>query len=234
MNNELFQQGIMNIVDARFVRDHFIPIALNLDRWNIVVYEAHRATELLWRGMICKLGHKPHEHHDIRRHIAYLLDRLPSERHSSIPFTIGVLNESGDGYGVTIDPHFANNVQLWMLQGNVYTLLACTSRPLPLEGQIDMTLEVNPPNITVYHNDTYLFSASSHSIPGPFTVIKKTFVRKPETERMRILKSLGDRLSSERDPAYYGEKQYNRDDALHAMSYMQQSFEAATTFFLFD
>ena len=53
MADELFQRGLRNIIDAHFVRDHFIPIALDQGRWNIAVYESHRAVELLVRGMTC-------------------------------------------------------------------------------------------------------------------------------------------------------------------------------------
>jgi hypothetical protein len=53
MNTELLRRGELNIADAAFVRDHFIPAAMESRRWNIVVFEAFRTIELLLKGMVC-------------------------------------------------------------------------------------------------------------------------------------------------------------------------------------
>ena len=104
--DDLLEQGIHYIEDARFVRDRFEPIAVSKKRWNIAVYEAHRATEQLVRGMICQVGFEPEDdHHNIKRHLLFLCDRLPGARHSRIPFTIGAYTDpdAKQGYGIILE-----------------------------------------------------------------------------------------------------------------------------------
>lgn len=232
MTNDFLQQGFRNVNDARFVRDHFIPVARSHERWNLIVYEAHRATELLLRSMICQLGFKPSEHHDISTHVAFLRDHLPGSRHSNVPFTIGAYIKSGEGYGVIIDA--VNNIRLFRLENDVLTQLGATRTiELPTEGLINVRFEVDR-EIRVYFNDACLLATTDSSYTGPFTIIGRSFVRQPRATTVRLLRKLGHLLTKERNPAYYGEQQYSKNEAMHAISYMEESFEIAATFFAFE
>jgi HEPN domain-containing protein len=233
--DEMFHQGLRNIQDACFVRDSFIPIALTQARWNIVVYEAHRATELLIRGMICQMGFKPPEDHNISGLVSFLSNRLPGARDSAIPFTIGAYTEIGKGYGILLEGGELQRINLYRLENGVYTQLgASQGTHLPKEGRIDLRLEVNPPQIKVHLNNSSVLVTTDSSYNGPFTIIDRSFVTVPETAKIRILKKLGERLRKNRNPAYYSEQVYLKDDALDALSNMQESFETAKAFFSFE
>jgi HEPN domain-containing protein len=154
MLDDLFQQGLQNIEDARFVRDRFIPVALSQKRWNIAVYEAHRATELLVRGMICQMGFKPPEHHNISRLVSFLYDRLPGARASVIPFTIGAYTDSGEGYGVILGGA-EHSIHLFRRDNGFFTQLGYSVKiHLPKEGRVDLRLELNVPKVMVYLNNS--------------------------------------------------------------------------------
>jgi HEPN domain-containing protein len=235
MLDDLFQQGLRSIEDARFVRDRFIPVALSQQRWNIAVYEAHRATELLVRGMICQIGFKPPEHHNIGGLVSFLYDRLPGARASVIPFTIGAYTDSGEGYGVILERGAEHSIHLFRLDNDVFTQLGYSVKTqLPKEGRVDLRLELDASQLMVYLNNSLVLATTDCSYHGPFRIIDRSFVRHPDTAKIRFLKQLGERLSKNRDFAYYSERMYLKDDALHALSYMQESFETAKAFFSFE
>jgi hypothetical protein len=76
-NADLLVRGINNIEDARFIREHFIPIAHGAKRWNVAVHQAYQATELLIKSMICLTGHQPLNLSGRTTHIIEeLIDRL--------------------------------------------------------------------------------------------------------------------------------------------------------------
>ena len=235
MLDALFQQGYRNIRDASFVREHLIPTALSEDRWNIVVYEAHRGTEFLMRGMVCLLGSKPPEHHNLSGHVTHLLRCLPGEKDSKMPFTIGAYVEEGKGYGVLIRENAPSNVEVWRLDNGVLTNLGRGPEiELPVEGPTNLRLEVDPPVIRVYLNGTCLAADTDCTHIGPFTTIDRSFVRQPKSEAVRRLRKLGKQLTKKRNPALYGEQQYTKNDAMHAISYMNKSFGISAAFFSID
>ena len=235
MLDELLQQGVRYIEDARFVRDHFVPAAFSQARWNIAVYEAHRGTELLLRGMTCQVGFKPQEGHDISGHISFLHNRLPGAKSAVIPFTIGAYVESGRGYGMILDGASVGSLQLFRLDSGIFTQLGSTARmDLPTTGRINLKLDLRPPEVVVYCNDSRVLSTTDSTYLGPFQQIDRSFVRQPDTAKIRLLKKFGDQLTRNRNLAYYEEKLYTRDDASLAISAMRQSFAIASAFFSFE
>ena len=56
---KLFSRGHRNIEDAFFVKDVFIPAAIQNKKWNIAVYEAYRVVELTVKGIMCLAGIPP-------------------------------------------------------------------------------------------------------------------------------------------------------------------------------
>lgn len=204
--------------------------------WNIVVYEAHRATEFLIRGIICLLEFNPkdHPHHDISSHVQFLIDHLPGGRSSRIPFVIGAYMDSRNkyGYGLNLDKN--NYAQVLKVVDGVFSQLGSTKPIHSHKGKVRCKLEIDPPEVKVYCNDEYILTRTDYSLPGPFRVIDKSFIRRPTTTMVRDLRRLGERLTKKRNPAYYSEEEFREHDALNAISYMEKSFEIAGAFFLLD
>jgi hypothetical protein len=129
----------------------------------------------------------------------------------------------------------ANSILLCRLDEGVFTQLGYgVDAQLSTEGRVDLRLEWNASQLMVYLNDSLVLATTDSTYDGPFRIIDRSFVRYPDTEKIRFLKRLGERLSRNRDFAYYGERMYLKSDALHALSYMQESFETAKAFFSFE
>ena len=74
-----FERGAKLISDAHFVKNVFIPAAFRFYRWNIVVFEAYRASELLVKGIIYSIGFEPEEHHRLHDLVARFREILGNE-----------------------------------------------------------------------------------------------------------------------------------------------------------
>lgn len=227
---ELTERGLQNLNDARFVRDHFIPLARAERQWNIVVYEAHRATELLVRGMICQRGLTPCRHHEISQHVNFLLQNTPSSGRPNLPFTIGAYNRN-NGYGLVL---YADNFELLKLVAGVYTSLACGPTDPLFTGRDKFKLQIENSQITVSVDDRCVATVTDSTLIGPFIVIDNSFVLQPDITRARMLRKISNQLSKHRDGAYYGEQQYTQTDAAHAVTYMNECFQITAAFFALE
>lgn len=233
MSEELFRQGVMSIEDARFVRDHFIPIAIAEERWNIAVYEVERAIELRLRGMICLLGHKPAEDHNLRSHIAFLCDHLVDTNTLLMPFVIGAYAANGNCIGVRMNN---DRIELIKRINKTYTSIGSYGvEKLLSNNTAEVKLEVENNVTRVYYNDkAILVNPTGREPLGISATIRKSVSLSPDVATVRRLKKIGDHLYKKRSAAYYSEQSYTQKDALDAVSNMDEAFEAAKIFFLIE
>jgi hypothetical protein len=148
MNTELLRRGELNIADAAFVRDHFIPAAMESRRWNIVVFEAFRTIELLLKGMVCLSGHVPRQSHEIH----YLVDdfiKFLGTKTDLQPFLYSAASPNGGAYGIYWD---GASIQLLKRIAGLYTLIASTGtkQPIYIDRLLSLRLDVEDFTVSVY------------------------------------------------------------------------------------
>lgn len=228
MNSEHFEQGLRYIEDARFVRAIFIPTAMKEQRWNISVYEAHRATELFLRGMICLMGEKPRRSHDINEHVDHL-NRLFCYEEIELSLAMIVYDKSQNCIGLVVG---SGGVFVMKLIRGVYTMISTNVRARLLENRSTFRLLVSQSTIQVYQNDKLILQLTDSSLPGPLKQIEQTYTKPTDKEQMKILKESGRKLHERRDKAYYSEDKYNEDAAKEAVRQMEEVFEASEVFFV--
>jgi hypothetical protein len=168
MNAELLRRGELNIADAAFVRDHFIPAAMESGRWNIVVFEAFRTIELLIKGIVCLSGHEPvvpragrnHEVHHLVDHFLKLLEAKTSLQ----PFLYSAASPRGGAYGIYSD---GASIQLLKRIAGSYTSMASTAtgQPISIDRLLRLRLDVQGFTLSVYCGDELILRTSDASIP---------------------------------------------------------------------
>ena len=231
MNNTLFLQGVQNIDDAVFVRNHLIPLARTHQRWNIVVYESHRAIELTLRAMICLSGHMPPESHDLERHINYL------EKITPVGFNTLILRDGvtyfrlGELFGIRI---VSTTVELIEHPYEMYKSHSTCSIPSPLRGMVNVRLIPTAKGVDLFINNEKLLSHGTKAQAEHFEGILKILSTQEKVRRFRELKKFAKRLYQKRATAFYGEVQYSREDASLAFRDMLLVLHTAEVFYKFD
>lgn len=233
MDLNLFQRGLSNIDDAHFTQTNFVPVALEHEKWNIVVYEAHRATELILRGMICLCGQQPDADHDLSRHVRVLEDRLLDAPKSSLPFYTGIFTDRGDALGILLD---RGSVTLMRRVRGTYTSLGHISAQGRYADPVSVRLEVDGFQISVETDIGYIRTVDS-SLTGPLRRITKRIElesAQARISRMRSLRKIGQRLYKKRNPAMYAEEQFAREDAEAAIADMNAALESLGSLILIE
>jgi hypothetical protein len=227
MNREdLLRRGELNIADATFVREHFIPVALELKRWNIVVFEAFRAIELLMKGMICLSGHAPRQSHEIH----FLVDdflRLLATDGNSQPFLYSAASPSGHAYGIYWD---GTSIQLLKKVAGLYTLLGSTpTEEVPIDRLLRLRLDVDGSKVSIYCGGELILQTTDSSISDPIR-FSRSFERAPDLGRVHRLKDAAERLRATREDAYFGTVLFSKQNAEEAVTLMNSALREAGVF----
>jgi hypothetical protein len=227
MNAELLWRGELNIVDAAFVRDHFIPAAMKSERWNIVVFEAFRTIELLIKGILCLSGHAPRQSHDVQ----YLIDdflKLLAPKKDSQPFLYSAASPAGHAYGIYWD---GTSIQLLEKVAGLYTVLASTEwKQMPsIDRLLRLRLDVEGFTVSVYCSDELILQMSHASIPDA-TRFSRSFNRALDPAKVKTLRRAAERLRATREDAFFGTVSFSKEDAEAAMSLMNSALEASKAF----
>jgi hypothetical protein len=227
MNPELAQRGELNITDAAFVRDHFIPAAMKSERWNIVVFEAFRTIELIIKGIVRLSGREPLPNHEVHRLIDHFLRILAAEKNSQ-PFLYSAASPSGHAYGIYSD---GTSIQLLKKIAGVYTEMASTGMEYmaSIDRLLRLRLEVERFEVCVYCGDELILRQSDASIPDA-TRFSRSFNRVPDPAQVKTLRRAAKQLRKKRTPAFFGEERFVKSDAEEAMSLMKSALEASTAF----
>jgi len=229
---QLIEQGQRNIDDARFIKEHTIDIALNHKRWNIVVYEAQRVTELLLKGIICLTGHSPSHTHNFSNLVDELCNILPTL--SRIPTFLATYTEDGSGYGVQINE---DEIRFYRRDGVVYTQLGSGSSLSAQRGELfnadklaNVSIRVKNGTITLLTDGQEISSEADPTYKGQ-AEIERGFVHQPNYYRVEQLKKIGKKLRRNREKAFYGEHAFTQEQAEKARSLMHEANKAASCFF---
>lgn len=227
MNAELLRRGELNIADAAFVRDHFIPAAVESERWNIVVFEAFRTIELLMKGMVCLSGHAPRQSHEVQYLVDDFLELLAAKRDSQ-PFLYSAASPSGHAYGIYWD---GTSIQLLKKVAGLYTVLASTGREqmASIDRLLRLSLDVEGFAVSVYCGNELILRTADASILDA-TRFSRSFERAPDPARVETLRRCAERLRATREDAFFGTVPFSKEDAEEAVLLMNSALLESRTF----
>ena len=100
-NQQRSERGARLIDDAYFVYDVFVPAAFGANRWNVVVFEAYRAAELLVKGIIYSTGYEPEQHHRLHDLVARFSQIFEQEQ-ERLPFIYRAAESKGNYYEIHV------------------------------------------------------------------------------------------------------------------------------------
>jgi hypothetical protein len=223
---ELLRRGDLNVADAAFVRERFIPAAMEAGRWNIVVFEAFRVIELLIKGMVCLSGHEPRQSHTIEALVDDFCKLLARESYS-LPFLYSVASPQGNAYGIYWD---GASVQLLKKVWDSYTLLA--SKPWkapPIDSLLRLRLKVGDDEISVYSDDKVILRMTDATIPNAVR-FTRSFQRSPDPTAVQKLRTAAEQLKATRKEAFFGTVIFSKENAEATVEIMQSAVEASKAF----
>lgn len=227
----LIKQGERNLADATFVRRYSIPLALEHKRWNIVVYEAQRVTELLLKGIICLTGCQPLHTHQIHELVEQLSQILPTLPEDSLVFV--ACTPSGEGYGVRI---FKDRITIFRRDDDkdCETTLGASISAGPLlsaDRLLNFELQVVNETLILSCEGNHIATRTDRTYQGK-PDIQRGFTRQPSREKVTRLNNIGERLKINRETAFYGEVEFSEDHAKESIGLMEEAFLVASCFFV--
>lgn len=223
---DLLQRGELNIADAAFVRDHFIPAALEQGRWNIVVFESFRAIELLIKGLVCLSGHAPRQSHEIHLLVDDFLKLLATEKNSQ-PFLYSAVSPSGHAYGIYWD---GTSIQLLKKVAGSYTVLGSTpNETVSIDRLLRIRLDVDGSKVSVHCDGELILQTTDSSIPDA-TRYSRSFERAPDLDRVHKLREAAERLRATREDAYFGTMLFSKQKAEKAVTLMNSALLESRAF----
>jgi HEPN domain-containing protein len=225
MNPELVRRGALNIEDAAFVRDHFIPVAMKSKRWNIVMFEAFRTIELIIKGMVRLSGHEPRNSHEVK----YVIDdflKLLARKRKSLPFLYSAASPSGHAYGIYSDGTF---LELLKKVHGTYTSLAAIRSETSIDQLLQLRLDVEKSTVSVYCGDELILRTTDSTISDA-TRFSRSFNSPSNPAQIETLKKAAEQLKKTRPVAFFSDKFFSEDDAKKALSLMDSALEASKAF----
>lgn len=226
-NEERYERGARLLDDARFVRAVLMDAAARAKKWNIVVFEAYRAAELLVKGIIYSMGHEPRQHHRLHTLVARLSAILEKNR-SGLPFLCKAMDPNGNCYQIRIAD---KTMRLFKQIAGIYTQLGCTTH-LP-NPYLPPKLVRNGSSIAVHQGGMRILSTSDSALTDSIRY-EREFLRAPDPERVSSLKSLVEELLLNREVAFYSERLFLEEHGVAAISTLSRVFELAEAFEIYD
>jgi len=213
--------------DAFFVRDKFLPQALENERWNIVVYEAYRIIELLLKGMISLSGFLYLKDHNLEKVLVDYLQKL-SKYDRFLPFSYRLVSKEIIYYFLDMD--FSNNIRLLKYKSNTFTELA--------GGNFGMISNDDLPSMGLkYVKNSWKFfkdglevlsSTDVGNIDNDSFGLNISLPKMLNPERVININNIASELLENREIAFYTEKIFSPEDASEAISKMNKIFELST------
>lgn len=230
---KLYTHGLANIDDAIFIADNYLPLLIGTKRWNLAIYEAHRVTELLLKGILRILGCDPPNNHGIFGLISLLQEPQVTTDTNPI-FTAVIPGNHGTCY-VLRSKTVANNhrIELGKITSGTYTALMTGTSPSFYRDDIEIELDGNAIRLLIPGKDKDYLPAMNIQ---PNTSIKSPlkFRRPSDTTRLTELGKITGWLSAHYRAASYSEQTYDENDAMRAIEIMNRIRSAAETFFVTD
>lgn len=213
-NQDRYARGARLLDDARFVREVLMDAAFRAKKWNVVVFEAYRAAELLIKGIIYSMGYEPRSNHRLHSLVADLSVILEKDKHR-LPFVYKAIDSSGNCYLLRI---VGQTLKLLKQVSGSYTQLGSV---VNLENAyLPPKLIKSGFSISVHQGATEVFNTCDSSVNSEITY-ERDILKAPDESRLEHLKQLVEVLLSTREEAFYSERLFTQDDGektIHTLS----------------
>jgi len=223
-----YERGVRLFEDAVFIRDVVIPHAHAARRWNIVIFETYRVSELFTKSLFFFAGYSPKETHGLD----YLIDRwcqILDKAKWSAPFVYSLMATGGNGYGVTI---INNRIEFLKRIANTYTLLGSAPlQSLVVDDIMALQIGVDHYCWTVTKDDEVILSGTDASLSEPLR-LQRTLVKPADRARVENIKKFLRELRGPREEAFYSERPFTEQEANQAIDRMAGIFELSKAFFV--
>jgi len=224
-NTTLNQRAEISIEDAFYIRDRFIPAALDGGRWNIARFESFGVVERVVKAMICLLGIRPCHTHDI----SILWDQIDAELASPerlswhLPMYIALVTPGHDSYGVEF---FDASAYLWKRVHGSWTALgqAAELGDYDLQDLLEVRIGRDNCEVELYIGGDPVSRQTDATLVGPYQS-EHTFSLQPSQARAENLKRAGAKLLEGRAPAFYSETVSDEKAARQAVGIMEECLE---------
>lgn len=223
----LLRRGDRNLADATLVRERFIPVAIEAECWNVVIFEAFRVIELLMKGIVCLSGHAPRQSHEINFLVDDFLEILRAQRnHPHFLYTASAPN--GNCYGIYSD---GKSIQLLKQIGNTYTSLGTISRMegWSIDALLGLELVVNGSTVSIRIRGTPVLTSCDSSVSDA-THFTRRFERLPDPASVETLRNAAQMLRATREDGFFAMILFSKDEAKAAVRLMESAFEASKAF----
>ena len=225
---ERYESGDRLFKDAVFIRDEVIPKAQDAGRWNIVVFEAYRVSELLIKALFFYAGWSPRQSHELDKVIDDL-QRLLEKTKYSIPFVYSLVAKGGNCYAVTF---LGNRIRFFKRISNVYTQIGGGHYlpSLTVNDIVTLRIDINGSLLTVKLNNEVILSISDSSITQQPLQLHRTLVKPADSARVEKIKKIVTALRRTREEAFYSERSFSEQEAEEAIAHMMEVIDLSKAF----
>lgn len=224
--NEKFSNGLRNVHDAKFIRDSIVPVAIEHEKWNLVVHESHRSVELLLGGLIYLLGGDPMQSKHNLEGLVQKFQGCINDSKGGITFDVSYYSGSNEYYGIRVLDG-AIKVYRKGTDDKYYQIIqAKFDEGSPEKGsKIELAMRENG-IITVYANGEN--AAEWEELERTQTEligVRHHFNIKPRSERLRELKNIGKCFTHELLlHSRYSKREFEEEEAMNVRSSMMEAF----------
>lgn len=223
---ENIARGFRLLEDAKYVYDTLIPLAINHKRWNIVVFESYRASELLVKGIICASGYEHKDTHELDKLVSRYCNILEKNK-GNMSFISSINTPDGNRYFF----RFAETrVELIKCVVGNYTLLGSANPPNPYIAPV---LKRDGRCISIHQGQETLLSNVDSSVIGDYSY-EIVIPYPPPEDRITVLNELVEALLKTRTESFYSEREFFEPEAKAVIENLHSVFRLSKLFEITD
>jgi len=230
ISTQQYEHGERLIEDATFIKSTVIPLCYDSKRWNIVVFETYRVTELYLKSLFYFSGHTPRESHELNVIIDDLCSLLEKEKWN-VPFLYSLVATGGNCYGIRF---VGNNLQVFKRIANVYSQLGSAQlEEISADELIKIKIEMDGSLLKVFLGEKVIFAITDSDLTENLKA-KKTLVKPSDKKRIDQLKSLVSELRTNREQAFYSERLFTKEESSTAIDKMNSIINLSKSFLVHE
>ena len=220
MVSEKYVQRGRRLLNQAHQRFEFFDHLFTSRQWNMAIREAHDALEQAVKAAILLTGNE-----SVRGHKAQAVEQLKELLEYQIQLSSSgrpeIASRVQDIYNYYALRHTGSNLMVMKKVGAVYTHLGTCSLPGP---NMIIDLEVDGSTLTAKADERVLSQMTDTSLTFGF-LDRWYFPVKVTVPYWDQLFSAARTLGKLREPSFYEETQYSRDDAVEAGQHMQSAVD---------
>lgn len=220
---ENIARGFRLLEDAKYVYDTLIPLAINHNRWNIVVFESYRASELLVKGIICASGYEHKDTHELHSLVSRYCNILEKNK-GNMSFISSINTPDGNRYFLRF---VGTHMELIKCIAGSYTILGSTNTYNPYIAPV---LKRDGSCISIHQGEKRLLFTVDSAVIGDYSY-KIVIPNPPPEDRIAVLNELVEALLKTRTESFYSVREFFEPEAklvienLHSVFRLSKLFE---------